>query len=356
LENPVSEVPARKAAVAVHRVLALTAIILALGLAVAVWAVFLRPQVNTEPGKPVQIEVAHGVSTARIAETLARAGVIANPGMMRIRARLADADGRLKPGVYDLRTGMGYASVIEQLVEGPPISYVSVTIPEGFVIAQIAERLEDRAGIPREEFVALADKGAERFVDEHPYLADVYRGSLEGYLFPKTYRIRGGSTAEQVIRMMLRQFDIELGQVDLSAAERRGLSLNDLVTTASIIEREARLDDERPLVSSVIHNRLAKGMRLEIDATVEYVLPGTRFRLRYSDLRVDSPYNTYRNIGLPPGPISSPGLASLQAAALPADTRYVYYVLTGHDGSHTFTTNKRDFLKAKQRSKEVFGR
>ena len=106
----------------------------------------------------------------------------------------------------------------------------------------------------------------------------------------------------------------------------------------------------------MIYNRLAKGMRLEIDATIEYVLPGNRFRLKNSDLQVDSPYNTYRNSGLPPGPISNPGLASLEAAAHPAESEYLYYVLTGRDGSHTFATNAEEFLEAKKLSKEVFGK
>jgi len=156
--------------------------------------------------------------------------------------------------------------------------------------------------------------------------------------------------------MMLRQFDTEIASVDTTQATRRGLSFNDLVVLASMIERESKLDEERPLVSSVIHNRLAKNMLLEIDATIEYVLPGNRFRLRNSDLRIDSPYNTYRRKGLPPGPISNPGLASLKAAAAPADTEYLYYVLTGKDGSHTFAETKAEFLIAKQKSKEVFGR
>ena len=143
--------------------------------------------------------------------------------------------------------------------------------------------------------------------------------------------------------------------MDTAGAEERGLDLHELVTVASMIEREARVAEERELISSVIYNRLDQGMRLEIDATIEYVLPGNRFRLRNSDLEIDSPYNTYRNAGLPPGPISNPGLASLQAAAAPADTDYLYYVLTGTDGSHTFATNVDDFLAAKRLSKEVFG-
>jgi UPF0755 protein len=236
------------------------------------------------------------------------------------------------------------------------VEYVSVTIPEGFVLTQIAERLETKAGIPKADFLGLAQGHADEFSADHPYLADAYKGSLEGYLFPKTYRIKQGSTARDVIEMMLKQFDAEMKSVDTSEATSHGLSFNQLVVLASMIERESKLDKERPLVASVIYNRLARGMRLEIDATIEYILPGNRFRLTNRDLRVKSPYNTYRLAGLPPGPISNPGLAALEAAASPADTDYLYYVLTGKDGSHTFATNKADFLIAKKKSKEVFGR
>jgi len=356
-DKPAPQANRRRTAIAVLGVSAVgIAVVVVLVLAVAVWAVFFASAGNTTVGDPVQIEVAAGASTAEIARDLVDAGVIGNANSFRVQARLSGADGKLKVGVYDLATGMSNREVLGALQAGPRVKYVSVTIPEGYVATQIADRLEKQAGIPRTEFLELASGGADEFVGEHPYLADAYKGSLEGYLFPKTYRIRVGASARDVIEMMLRQFDTEMKAVDVSGAATRGLSRHELVVLASMVERESKLDGERPLVSSVIHNRLARNMLLEIDATIEYVLPGNRFRLTYRDLRIDSPYNTYRRRGLPPGPISNPGLASLQAAASPADTDYLYYVLTGKDGSHTFTDNKADFLKAKQKSKEVFGR
>lgn len=320
------------------------------------WLTFLRPQTSIGRGRSVQIEVARGLSTREIAEDLLAKGVISNANLFRLTSRLSGADGRLKPGVYDLTTGMSARAVIAALESGPSAIYYTVTIPEGFVIEQIAERLEAQAHIPAAEFTAIAKSGATTFLPGHPNLEGVKGGSLEGYLFPKTYRIKKGATAEQVIEMMLDQFDREFGPVDVSTAAARGLSPAAVVVIASMIERESKLDKERPLVSSVIYNRLALNMHLEIDATIEYVTRGNQFRLTNRQLRIDSPYNTYRYGGLPPGPISNPGLASLQAAASPATTAYLYYVLTGKDGSHTFTTNKSDFLLAKQRSKEVFGK
>jgi UPF0755 protein len=156
--------------------------------------------------------------------------------------------------------------------------------------------------------------------------------------------------------MMLTQFDSEVAHVDFSRVQKRGLSRQQVLVVASMIERESRLSPERPLVSSVIYNRLRIGMLLKIDATIEYVLPGRRFRLTNRDLRVQTPYNTYTHKGLPPGPISNPGLESIKAAAGPADTKLLYYVLTGRDGSHTFAMNLNDFLVAKAKSKRVFGK
>lgn len=334
--------------------LGIVLLLLVAGAAASWWYLLVRPDAGSvAPGQPVQLEIPEGASTVTIAERLSSAGVVANANRFRLEVRRAGADGRLRAGIYDLQTGMDYEEVIELLRSGPPIVYVTVTIPEGWVIEEIAERIERDTGIPADEFEQLAGAGYEEFPRD--YLADVPDGSLEGYLFPKTYRIQEGSSAREVIGMMLDQFEIELAEVDVAAAEARGFSLHELVTMASIIERETRVADERVLVSSVIHNRLERGMRLQIDATIEYLLPGTRFRLTYDDLQIDSPYNTYRNEGLPPGPIASPGLASLKAAASPADTDYIYYVLTDPDGSHTFTETYEEFLRAKERSKEVFG-
>lgn len=319
------------------------------------WVLLYKPQTQVAVGQAVQIEIPQGATTASIAQTLAERGVVDNANMFRLQTRLSESDGDLKAGVYDLTTGMGYDSAIKILAHGPSIVYFTVTIPEGFVIDQIAERLEEQAGIPADEFLALAKSGGADEFPDRPYLAQCYEGSLEGYLFPKTYRIREGSTAREVIEMMLDQFEKEIADVDMARAVARGLTTHEIVTIASIIEREAAVAQDRPLVSSVIYNRLDKGMHLEICATIEYVLPGNKFRLTNEDLEIESPYNSYKYGGLPPGPIASPGLAALQAAVEPAQTDYLYYVLTGEDGSHTFTATYEEFQQAKELSKEVFG-
>ncbi|MBA4370261.1 MAG: endolytic transglycosylase MltG [Coriobacteriaceae bacterium] len=318
------------------------------------WYLLYAPASRVPADERVSIEVPSGSTTAGIARILAGSGVVANANMFRIQTRLAGADGKLKAGRYDLYTGMPYEEVIDRLRKGPPIEYATVTIPEGFTIDQIADRLQAQAGVSADDFRELATHGADRF--HRFYLDEVTTGSLEGYLFPKTYRLRRGATATEAVNMMLDQFEKEVAALDLDYARAKGRSLHDVVIIASMIEREARLPKERSLVSSVIHNRLERGMYLEIDATIEYVLPGNRFRLRSKDLRIDSPYNTYRVRGLPAGPIANPGMASLRAAAAPASTGYIYYVLTGRDGSHTFCENASEFAAAKRRSKEVFGK
>jgi UPF0755 protein len=319
------------------------------GGAVGVWSFLFSTSVSAEPGQPVQIEIPKGTGSADISVLLANSGVVANPNMFRLKLRTSATSGTLKAGTYDLTTGMDYDVVIAQLREGPPIQYVTVTIPEGYTIEQTAKRVEERAGISSVEFLDLAKTGARRF--EYPFLKDIPSGSLEGYLFPKTYRVRVGSSARDVIDLMLRQFAKETSGLDLSLAAERGLTLRDVVIIGSMIERETRVQSDRPLVSSVIYNRLAKGMLLEIDATVQYVV-GNKPRLLYSDLRVESPYNTYRNRGLPPGPIASPGAPSLEAASAPAQTGYLYYVLTAKDGSHSFAATGAEFLKLKAEAKK----
>jgi UPF0755 protein len=320
-------------------------------LAGSAWAAYyyylLRPQTSFAAGKPVEITIPTGSTTEKIGERLAAAGVIPNALMFRVKVRLSPHDGNLKAGTYALRTGMEYDPVILKLAKGPDIVYYDVPIPEGFTAKQIAARFAKRAHLSEDELLALVTKGAPRYAPDHPYLKKAYRDSLEGYLFPATYRVKKGTSATQAVEMMLDKADSELAGVDLGYAKSKNLDVRDVITIASMIEHEAKLSKEYPLVSSVIYNRLRIPMRLQFCSTVLYGLPNAKQTVTNADLKVDHPYNTYLHDGLPPGPISNPGMKSIQAAAHPAKTRYIYYVLTGRDGSHTFTTNYADFLKAK---------
>jgi UPF0755 protein len=355
----VGKKPRRRGGFGTAQVLAAIALVAAVAVAVAVyayWFLLVKPdRSGVVPGKPIEVTVAKGSSSASIAKQLSDEGVVSNAFAFRLDARRAGIDAQLKPGTYSLATGMPDAMVLEKLRKGPDIVYYDVTIPEGFTARQIAARFAKRAGVSEEEMLALVTAGAPQFVGTHPYLANAYGGSLEGYLFPATYRVKKGTKSTAIVEMMLKEFDQQISRVDMSYAKSKNLTLPDVVIIGSILEREASVADERPLVASVIYNRMKIGMRLQLCATVLYQMPPGTNKLTNEDTRKDGPYNTYVRLGLPVGPISNPGLASLRAAAAPKETKYLYYVLTGKDGSQTFCATYDEFLKAKQKNHQVFG-
>ncbi len=347
-------VAGRRRGVIVALVALLVLIVLAGAAAFAGWYLLLVPDTEIAPGEPVEVTIAKGSGTEAIGEQLSRAGVVPNALMFRVKARLDETDGQFKAGTYELTTGMEYEDVFAKLVKGPEIAFFDVPIPEGFTGKQIAARFAKRVGVSEDEMLALVSTGAPQFAEEHPYLADAHEDSLEGYLFPATYRVKEGVTPEQIVEMMLDKFDAEMATIDLDYAESKNLTLNDVLTIASIIELEVKLDEEYPLVSSVIYNRLKIDMKLQLDSTVFYTLPEGTKVLTKADLNNGHPYNTYSNYGLPPGPLGNPGRKAIDAAAHPSETEYLYYVLTGEDGSQTFATNYTDFMKAVKIYREKF--
>lgn len=311
---------------------------------------------SVTPGQPVTVVVAEGSSTKKIAAQLEEAGVIDNDRAFTNYVKNHEQTNALKPGTYSFVTGMDESEVVKLLVAGPAPEG-NLVIPEGMTIEETAEVIHGACPqIAVDEFTNLAKNGASRYASDYPFLADAYNDSLEGFLFPKTYEVPDDATADDIIRMQLDQFSRETQNIDYSHAKGKGLSQSDVITIASIIEEEAYIDEDRPKIASVIYNRLAKPMRLQLDSTVIYALDGNAGEhLSTEDTRVESPYNTYINDGLPPGPISNPGSASIEAAAQPEQTDYLYYVLTSRDGSQTFTKDYDEFLKAKEKYKEVFG-
>ena len=266
-----------------------------------------------------------------------------------------DASSSLKAGAYEFERGMSYEQVINQLVAGPNAG-VTLTIPEGFTLNQIAQRVQETLGISVDDFMAQAK--ASNYVTDYPFLSGAYNDSLEGYLFPLTYTFEEGVNADTVIRAMLTQFQTQTASLDLSTASKGGVTLNlsQVVVLASLIERETAVPSERPLVSAVVYNRIAAGMYLQIDAAINYAIGEDRL-LTNDDLAVDSPYNTYTNLGLPPGPICSPSLSALQAAAAPdQQAAYLYYVASpALDGTHTFCTTEDEFWTAFNAYNEAMG-
>jgi UPF0755 protein len=286
------------------------------------------------PREPLTFEVADGASSSAVVDALHERGVLRCGLVSKWLLRRSGLDGQLRAGSHELTTNMTPDEAFEALTTEPPeVPTVSLTIPEGFRITQIADRVEEELGIPTRRFLRAVERGDRTLP---PYLPEEAT-SLEGFLFPKTYEfVEGEIDASTVIDRLLEQFETEAEALPWENADELGVTPYEVVVIASMIEEEAALEEERALISGVIYNRLAEGMVLGIDATLLYDDPTPDGQLSTSDLETDTPYNTRINAGLPPTPISSPGLASLQAALEPADTPFFYYVLCGDDGHHEF--------------------
>ncbi len=295
--------------------------------------------------EPATITVESGDNWHKVAHQLAEARLITDEAIFLNLVKQMDVVNDLKPGVYTVEPTTDLADLIGQFVAGAQTA--KVTVPEGKTVAQTAAIVEKatEGGISAEDFLAAAK--ASRWVDQFPFLADAYDDSLEGYLFPKTYPIAPNMTADQIIETMLKQYEKETKNLTYEAVTSRGLSERDLIIIASLIERESAATEERPTIASVIYNRLDKGMNLQLCASVVYAMgSGSVDHVTLEDLKIDSPYNTYQTKGLPPGPICSPSLSSLEAAANPESTSYLFYVAKG-DGTHSFTDDYSQFTSDK---------
>lgn len=302
------------------------------------------------PRTPVEITVAEGASGAEVVAQLHEAGVLRCGTVSRWLLRRSGLEDRILPGTYQLTTNMVPEEAFRVLTEPPPPApTVRLTIPEGYRLTQIAERVHEALGIPERRFLAEANSGRWSLP---PYLPKG-TSTPEGFLFPETYEfLAHGTTARDVIRRLLEQFGTEAGSLPFDRARTLGLSPYEVVIVASMIEEEAKLERERPLIAGVIYNRLRAGMPLGIDATLLYDDPTPDGQLSESDLAADTPYNTRLHVGLPPTPISSPGRASLEAALNPAETDYLYYVLCGADGHHAFGVTLADHERNRARCGE----
>lgn len=317
---------------AVGALLVLTAVAVS---GLVAWNVYqdrLRPVLPDSDGRQV-ISVPEGASTDAIARMLAERGLIRDPLAFRLYARSRGLDGRLRAGEFELSPRMDVPTVVEQLVSGPTVTY-PFTIPEGYTVVQIADLLAGKGLVDRERFLRLARDPRFRPSDL-PSGAQV-KEPLEGYLFPDTYRIPRGATEEQILTIMRDRLDRVLTPQIRAAAAQRNLTVHQLLTLASVIEKEATVGD-RALVSAVFHNRLRRSMKLDSCATINYVLERPKLILTYEDLDIPSPYNTYRHPGLPPGPIANPGEAAIRAALAPADVPYLYFVAKSAT-EHAFAT------------------
>ena len=279
------------------------------------------------------VEIAQGSGSAAIAKRLADAGVVRDVNNFRLALWLSGDARRLQAGEYRFDRAMSARQVADKIARGD-VYVRPITFPEGLTVRQMAALYESKGFGPAKEFLAAATHAA--LVSA----VDPDAKDLEGYLFPDTYKLPRHATAELLVGRMVAGFMKTLTPELIDRAEARGLTIRRLVTLASIVEKETGNPDERPRVAAVYANRLRIGMGLQCDPTVIYALERAgRYdgNLTRVDLQFDSAYNTYRYAGLPPGPIASPGRASLQAAAAPADVSYLYFV-SRNDGSHAFAT------------------
>ncbi len=309
-------------------------------IAFSLFEIYLPPSFESDPHI---IYIPPNATTRQIAEILYENRLIKSPGIFRRYVSLRKLDRQLHSGEFELNGNLPMPDLIDHLMEKKGHSrLVRITIPEGFSIKKIARLLQDNRVVSTSDFLCFLPKAKAHFERKYEFLADVPTCNLEGYFFADTYLFAVGVTPEVVVDSFLKQFQkqvIPIWEVDGKLSK---WTLHEILTLASMIEKEAEIRSEMPIISSVFHNRLKINMPLACDPTVMYALgEPDRGIVTYKDLRVNSIYNTYRNPGLPPTPIASPSLDAFKAALHPASTKYLFFVSNG-DRTHTFSKNFRD--------------
>ncbi len=310
------------------------------GVLVACAGIFIFNQ-PTGVGKK-EVEIRHGSTVKQISQQLYRKRLIHSPRLLQILAQLNGSSRRLKAGIHSLDGQMTTWEVLLALERSRDVTQ-NVTILEGLEKTQIAAILSEKMNLDQKKLLLLMNSAA------FCKTLSVQAKDLEGYLFPETYNFPITVSEQQVLRRMVEHCRAVFDERLQSRARELEMSIHEVITLASIIEGETSWDSERDTIAAVYHNRLKKGMRLQADPTVQYALPGEPRRLFYKDYNYESPYNTYRQAGLPPGPINSPGRASIEAALFPADVDYFYFVATGK-GGHIFTRTLQEHKAATRKT------
>jgi uncharacterized YceG family protein len=311
----------------------------AVAIAVAWFAISLFQPFKGDGEGKVAVVIPTGASLGEIADLLESKGVVSSGSFFQLRARLAGRSDELKPGRYTLARDMSFIAVLDRLEQGLPPDVVQIAIPEGLSRVEVAPRVKRLKG----NYVKATRSNPN--LNPREYKAKGAK-SLEGFLFPATYELKKGQHVRKLVDEQLTTFKRNFDTVDLRYARSKNLTPYDVLTIASLVEREAAVPKERPIIASVIYNRLHDDLRLDIDATVRFVTGNWTKPLKVSELQNPSPYNTRVHNGLPPGPIGSPGLASIKAAAHPAKTNYLFYVAAVcGNGSHRFASTDAQFQK-----------
>ncbi len=303
------------------------ALLVALGAAAAAYAIYAD---RSHPRVATHVVIDRGSTFAEVARELASLGIISNVATFRVLARLRGDEAAVRAGEYRFNARSTQSQVLDALVTGGAQVATWVTIPEGFTAAQIAWRLQ-AAG------AGQAPAALHFFMTQHVVVDGRRSKNLEGFLFPSTYLLPLGASPDQVAAPMIAQFFAELPRDAGARARALHVTLPQAVTVASLVEREAKSEADRPRIAEVIYNRLRLGMPLQVDAAIEYALPRHKNQLSFADLKIDSPYNTYEHSGLPPTPIANPGRPSMEAALHPSKGDDLYYVYCGN-GRHVFAT------------------
>ena len=288
---------------------------------------------------PIYVKVNPGMNAKEIGEELQQRGIVDSKYKFWIMAKLNGYESRFMAGSYALHAGMDMQEVLEKLVQGEAEEY-ELVIPEGFTVQDIAKRLSLEGIADKDEFLDQAEKFAP-----YPYMekSKEVKYYAEGFLFPATYKIQPDPSTEEILNLMAKTFDQRLTPSMRRRAKELHLSIYELVTLASLVEKEARYDEDRPIIAQVFFKRLKLDMPLQSDATLQYLMDAPKEDVSISDTKVDSPYNTYQNRGLPPGPVANPGIESIQAVLHPADTDYLYFV-ADRDGHNHYSDNYDDHL------------
>lgn len=328
-----------------------------LALALIIFLILLVIPNSLRP-EAVQFEVPKGASFRAVAGDLKNAGLVRSKIFFETAARFLNLSKKIQSGAYSFSTDMSTLEILGALTSQRGANEVTITIPEGWTATDIAQYLENRTLVKAADFLRAAEKD---YSTEFSFLKDLPKKSagfprLEGYLFPDTYRVFKDAPPEDIVRMMLKNFDAKLLQHMRNEILLQRKSIHDIVIMASIIEREIRTPEDKALVSGILWKRLRLGIALQADASIVYLKTGGRSRTAVDkvyadDLKIDSPYNTYKYRGLPSGPISNPGIESIEAALYPKSSQYLYY-LSAPDGTTIFSrtleehnANKARYLK-----------
>jgi len=290
--------------------------------------------------KPVRITVKQGMGLQEIGDRLHQQGVISNVTVFRMVAKLKGLENSLQAGDYAITPGTNVTRILEMMAKGET-AYQQLTVPEGYTIDQIADLLEKKHLGSASRFKASAQKNK---LGNSVLQADpAVKYAAEGYAFPNTYRFSSGTAEEQILALMVKEFDKQFTSELRDRAQAMGLPLREVIILASLVEKEARLPEDRPVIAAVFMNRLKLEMPLQSCATIQYILGYPKPELSVQDTMIPSPYNTYQNMGLPPGPIANPGLASIKAVLYPAQTDYLYFV-ADKQGAHHFSKTYEEHL------------